>query len=706
MAQKLTTSFITTNRPGAYFQTNIKTAPSGVGTSGNIAIIGEAEGGSDISSEAFKDNFFTPDQFDRVAAKYISGPIVDAFAALASPSNDANITGSANRIYIAKTNKGTKASASIESLSAPYATLSAKNFGVGGNQLTYSIAHVANSETSSTINGIVIPDFALLQDAQFAIYVKGEKTIVDAFTGVPADFDTIAKVVALLSTAIPSATISNEGDALVIEAITQSFSEGSASSIELEEVVVGDLAKLGLEAQVVEDKTSSVIQLEIKNQASGQIETFVVESSIALSIGAESDLAELSIQNGKLITSATGLASLDITLSDYVSLSTLAEYINAQAGYSVVVAPKFVNLPTSILDEVVSVGIASPTSEVTSIKTSVYALKRAFTSALADISVVAKSGFPEEKSLGFFTSGTKGGTKALDAINAINACENVNVNFVLPLFSRNASEDIVEGLTDASSTYTISAINAATKSHVLKMSTAKVKKHRSCALSIWTTFNDAQAQAQSLSNARVSLAIQKASQVNSQGVVVSHLPWFTACIAIGMQAAGFYKAIVAKYANVISFEDPSGMDSGNSGDIETALDAGLLILEQTLVGNKWVSDQTTYGKDENFVYNSIQAMYAADLVALDLAASFDNAFTGQSLADVDASTALSFLASKMDQYKKQKLIVASDGAPLGYKNAKININGPILEVYVEIVLGTAIYFIPISIDISQASSAA
>jgi len=173
-----------------------------------------------------------------------------------------------------------------------------------------------------------------------------------------------------------------------------------------------------------------------------------------------------------------------------------------------------------------------------------------------------------------------------------------------------------------------------------------------------------------------------------------------------MQAAGFYKSITNKFANVIAYTDPSGFDSGSPGQIEEALDAGLLFLEKAVVGVKWVCDQTTYGIDTNFVYNSIQAMYAADLVALDLAASFQVAFVGQSLADVDASTAVAFLASKMDQYKKQKLIAASDDAPLGFKNAKVKISGPIMEVKVEIKLATAILFIPINIDISQVQSAA
>ena len=82
------------------------------------------------------------------------------------------------------------------------------------------------------------------------------------------------------------------------------------------------------------------------------------------------------------------------------------------------------------------------------------------------------------------------------------------------------------------------------------------------------------------------------------------------------------------------------------------------------------------------------------------------AFVGRSLADVNAGIAKSFLAQKMDGYKKIKLIAASDDAPLGYKNDKITINGPELDVSVEVKLATAIYFIPISISLSQVQSAA
>jgi hypothetical protein len=60
----------------------------------------------------------------------------------------------------------------------------------------------------------------------------------------------------------------------------------------------------------------------------------------------------------------------------------------------------------------------------------------------------------------------------------------------------------------------------------------------------------------------------------------------------------------------------------------------------------------------------------------------------------------------MAGYKSLKLIAASSDAPLGYKDQLVTINGPVMTVSVNIKLATAIYFIPISIAISQVENSA
>jgi hypothetical protein len=259
-------------------------------------------------------------------------------------------------------------------------------------------------------------------------------------------------------------------------------------------------------------------------------------------------------------------------------------------------------------------------------------------------------------------------------------------------------------LTDSASTYTIDAINALVKSHVLAMSTPKMKRNRIAMLSKQASYSAVKAAAASLTNFRATMFFQPSSQVNSLGNVTDYQPWHTACIAAGMQSAGFYKSLTNKFANVISFKDPVGFDSGNPGDVEDAIDAGLFFMQQETAGNKWVVDQTTYGFDTNFVYNSLQAVYMADVLAIQLSDSLQKFIVGQSLADVTSAGVVAFISKKMEEYRKLKIIGASDDAPLGYKNVVVTINGPIAEVKLEAKLATAILFIPIELELSQIQS--
>src|SRR5271168_2133002 len=109
MSLRVVTSFINTNIPGAYPKVTVQSQPSSLGASGILVIMGEAAGGPSYSQVALKNNFFGPNQLAQVQQQYISGSIVDAMSALADPSADPDIEGSANQIYILKTNTSAKA---------------------------------------------------------------------------------------------------------------------------------------------------------------------------------------------------------------------------------------------------------------------------------------------------------------------------------------------------------------------------------------------------------------------------------------------------------------------------------------------------------------------------------------------------------------------------------------------------------------------
>ena len=120
----------------------------------------------------------------------------------------------------------------------------------------------------------------------------------------------------------------------------------------------------------------------------------------------------------------------------------------------------------------------------------------------------------------------------------------------------------------------------------------------------------------------------------------------------------------------------------------------------------WASDQTTYGTDSNFVFNSVQAVYAADTVSLSTAQAMEVAFAGQSTADISASAALSFLEGIMGNMLRLKLIAPSDGAEKGFKNARVQIRGNAMYVSIEIKLASAIDFIQIDFLVSPVQQTA
>lgn len=716
MAQRVVTSFVNTNIPGAYPNVTVKSNPVGLGASGNVVIIGEADGGDSYQNVVLKNNSFTPDQLDRVSEQYISGQIVDAFRAFSAPSSDADIAGSANRIYIIKTNSSSKASAIVDT---DYGILRDQNFGKNGNKYRYQITSIA-AEATPEVSGDTIPAFgASLNGAEFQIRLNGLASTTVTLSAVPADHADIATLIVELNSLLPVGITASAGTAanslkLKIDTDASANRKGWGKSFELIDNS-SDLTALGLAAGVFVSAQEPGIEVAISRPDIGFSETLDVQSAIGLFVGYEGTTATLTINADKtllttVVTGGSG-ANLSIDMTQYRTIADLAAYIAAQTGYSAIASAAAQQKPTSSLDSVTTIGIASTAAAQRPgrIKTAAAEFAKVIaTSNALEFVATATAGIPAVMaSEAFLAGGARGATLAADIVNALNQLAGIQVNIIVPLFSQDATEDIAEGTTDSGSTYTIAAINAATKSHCIQYSTPKLKKNRICILSYWSDdYVLAKQTAQGLAHYRCSLTMQKATQVDSAGNIVEFLPWYSACVAAGMQAGGFYKAIVNKFANVISFTDPSGFDSGSPGDVEDALDAGLLFLTQDTAGNRWVSDQTTYGFDTNFVYNSIQATYCSDIIALDLADAFQKAFVGKSLADVDAATAKSFLAQKMDGYKKIKLIAASDDAPLGFKNDKISISGPTMDVAVEIKLATAIYFIPINLSFSQVQSAA
>jgi hypothetical protein len=711
MSQRLTTSFINTAVPGAYVNTTVQSNPSAIGSTGNIVIIGEADGGPSYEQIVLKNNHFSPDQFAKVQKMYISGQIVDAMAALAAPSADADIKGAPNSITILKTNTSTKASAIVDS---NYGTLQDSNYGLPGNSYKFSITQT-QSEVAPEISGTTIPALgAALNGMSFGIRLNGGAATTVSLSAVTSDHDTVSHLIAELNgklptgiTAIPG-VVSNSIE-LLMTADASANHSGFGKSFSLIDSTPGDLAALGLTFGPNVSSQEPAVEVQIVNAATGVNETFDINALVAMTVGYAGTSGTLSINKTTktLTTTVVGGAgtSLSINMAAYATVADLAAFIAAQPGYFASAAPAAQQSPTSVLDQVTATGITtSTTHQPGRIKMAAAQFAKALASSNSVTFVPqATAGLPLPTAGSvYLAGGARGATLGADVVAAIAQLPGISINIIVPLFSQDATLDIAAGETASGSTYTIAAINAALKNHCIQYSTPVLKRNRVVILSANDVYTANKATAQQLGHYRCYLTMQSVTQEDPvAGVIVKYQPWYAACIAAGMQTAGFYKGITNKAANVISLIDPSGFDSGSPGDLEDALDAGLLILNNVGGVPTWVSDQSTYSRDTNFVYNSLQAVYASDIISLDLAASFQAAFVGKSLADVDKAVGLAFLSQKMAGYKALKLIASSDDAPAGYKNPSVTISAPTMNVSVDIKLATSIYFVPINLNLSQ-----
>lgn len=781
MSQRIVTPWLNTNIPGAYTNTTVISNASGLATSGVVLIMGEAAGGPDYSITKLANNFYGPSALNTVRAIYTSGPIVDGFAALSAPSNDPDITGTASSIYIIKTNKGTHASALVDT---NYGTLSDQNWGVGGNLYNFTVTDI-DSEVAPTITGNTIPALgAPLNGDTFSVRLNGGPSTTVTLSGTAGDHDTVPHLVNELNqytftvtsaNATVGATYTNNGQtftvlatiasgttlkatgtgapsasgtltkatgtgdatitfsaesrllpagiaasasvatpttaiALTMDADAQANHKGWGKSFELVDSTPGDLAALGFTPGMVVSSQEPAVEVLVIRTDTGVNEALNVSPNIALNVGYEGTTGTMTISATTLTTTVTGGSgsNLSIALSSYTTVGQLASFINSQPGYTASVGSASTSQPTSALDQVTAIGIASTTAvKPGRVKNSVFTFENVMgTSTVLSFAPMAVAGLPNPSATAYLSGGLLGPTLATDIVNAIGQMAGIQVNIIVPLFSQNATADIAAGNTDPGSTYTIDAINELMKSHCIEFSTPTLKKNRTCILSYNDTYANCKAQAESLASYRCSLAFQQVTQVNSSGVNQLFLPWYASCVSAGMQAGGFYKSICNHLANVVSFQDPTGYDSGDPDNVSDALTAGLLPLANNTSGILWVSDQSTYGLDTNFVYNSIQAVYLSDILSLDLAQTFQTAVVGKSVADISAASALSILQQRFDFYKKAKMVTTSNEAPLGYKNASIQISAPSMFVQVEAKLTTSIYFVAIDLALSAVQQSA
>jgi hypothetical protein len=462
------------------------------------------------------------------------------------------------------------------------------------------------------------------------------------------------------------------------------------------------------------------VDLNVVRQKDGISEDIVAGGSPVLSFGYVGTTASAVVANGTMVLTLAGgvsssLSPITITLSDFPTIGDLCQYLNSLGGFTASpTLATYSSISPTLLDAGTYSFATTWGAQTGRIKTDGSDFLSAVNaqSVLVNISPAGIAtnlvGLPDIVSLGFLSGGSRGASSNASIQGGLDILQAVKGNLVIPLFSNDSGIDIASGFTDPTSVYDIKSINSAVRAHCLQMSQLKRRRRRLAVLSNRDTFSNDKINSSNIASSRCAMTIQDVSDNNSNGSLTVFRPWMAAVKAAAMQAAGFYKDITHKYTSVSSATVPGGGFNYNiNSNLEDGLNAGLLMLINDDAGFKWVSDQTTYSVDDNFVFNSLQAMYVLDIIMATSEQRMEKAFVGQSLADVSATTAVTVFKAICDDMVKLKLIAPSDDAPRGVKNIVIKIvNGNAMVVGCEIKEATSLKFVSIQFMVSAIQQSA
>lgn len=427
----------------------------------------------------------------------------------------------------------------------------------------------------------------------------------------------------------------------------------------------------------------------------------------------------------RLTTNVIGVSdvNLNVNLLQYSTLSALAGYLNAQPGYKAEVDAAYANMSPLDLDQVSGVGMLSLTSPAVApcarIKKDRADVQAVFDeSSIMEATITAKYGLPESLSKTFLSGGIVGATSAAAIVAALDEFEKLRINTVVPLFSRDAALDIAEDKTDASSTYLIDSIHAAIKSHCALMSNTKNRSERHCVLAYRGSYKDAKTKAANLSSFRSQLVFQDVRASSTDGQIKWMQPHMLAALVAGMRSGAVVGLpLTFKFFNISGLRHTTSQLDEVPEDVvidfeprtqyDDAIDAGLTFLEQPPAGGfRMVVDNTTYTKDDNWVYNRMATLHAADVVAYDFRTRLENIIVGARNTDFTVVGIRSLCESLLTGYRGQGLLGGTADAPNGYSNLSVQLNGNTVLIDVSVVLVEGIDFVLSTITLKRNTSAA
>jgi hypothetical protein len=414
--------------------------------------------------------------------------------------------------------------------------------------------------------------------------------------------------------------------------------------------------------------------------------------------------ATVTLTDKKLTTAVTGgstAQNLDIDLSTVSNVAKLVELINQNPGYSASAASATMGAkPVSVLDKASAAGILVARDfdkDLSEVKEFFAA------SSLVDFSATATAGVPSVMARTLLSGGAKGATSQADIQDGIDALLKRRINFVIPLFSRDAADDISDDLTDAASSYSIASVHAAVRSHCNEASTIKGRKERQGFVGFKGSFDEAIEAASDLNAYRVQMAFQDVDAIAASGELVTMQPHMLAVLSAGMKASALPGLSNLNKAPSISGFSHADFDPETQA--EKAIRANLCYVEKAPNGGyRFAMDNTTYQDTKDaWIFNRPSVIYAADLAAYTLRLNTE-AFIGVRNSDLSEESIRNSLISVFDSLKSAGIIVGDNNTGgRGYKDLTIKLEGSIIRIGVTLALVENYEFVLSDIRVQRAA---
>jgi hypothetical protein len=419
------------------------------------------------------------------------------------------------------------------------------------------------------------------------------------------------------------------------------------------------------------------------------------------------------------VATGSSEAAFSLTFENYPTIGALCDAINDKAGWSCSVPSVLRNFPSASLDEVSAVGAYSEdSSKPARIKRDSQAIQDLIAdSSIVEIDGVSETGLPDAEGRFNLANGAKGSSNssAFDAGFAASLGETYNV--ALPCISQDASEDVLSGLTDPASSYDIETVHAMLDTHLRLRSSIKNRKEAQGMVGYRKqSKDDVYTQSTTLGSELIQLCMQDCLIVDSSNELNWKQPHiFAAALAGARLGSEVGEPLTHKFlafSGVGHYVNTStGIVQGDFDpeiDFEPAIDAGVTFTEPSSGGFRVVVDNTTYGRDANFVFNRGSVMEAAQYIAKTVRADAELAFIGKKTSFATASAIKSRIRSKLVQLFEDEIMSPSDDAPQGFREDTfiVEVSGNTAEVQVEVkpVQGLDFIFITFTLGDTQQSA--